>query len=145
MIRRKRIKTTECTICGHSVAGNREVVASAAASFLSYRKLRFYTIKNAPRGCALGARVAGCRSNRASARECARAHSFLSYRKLRFHTIKTLRKDRTAAEWKNVACATRRRRRILLRRILFHRIETHLLRSCLVLTACPAKCAGGHS
>ncbi|MBD9125361.1 MAG: hypothetical protein EGP68_11600 [Lachnospiraceae bacterium] len=35
--------------------------------------------------------------------------------------IKTLREDRTAAEWKNVACATRRRRRILLRRILFHR------------------------
>ena len=32
---------------------------------------------------------------------------------------KTLRADRTAAEWKNVACATRRRRRILLRRILF--------------------------
>ena len=45
---------------------------------------------------------------------------FLSYRKLRFHTIKTLREDRTAAEWKNVACATRCRRRILLRRILFH-------------------------
>ena len=44
---------------------------------------------------------------------------FLSYRKLRFHTIKTLREDRTAAEWKNVACATRRRRRILLRWILF--------------------------
>ena len=31
-----------------------------------------------------------------------------------------LRADRTAAEWKNVACATRRRRRILLRRILFY-------------------------
>ena len=31
-----------------------------------------------------------------------------------------LREDRTAAEWKNVACATRRRRRILLRRILFY-------------------------
>ena len=30
--------------------------------------------------------------------------------------------DRTAAEWKNVACATRRRRRILLRRIHFYRI-----------------------
>ncbi len=30
-----------------------------------------------------------------------------------------LRADRTAAEWKNVACATRRRRRILLRWILF--------------------------
>ena len=45
---------------------------------------------------------------------------FLSYRKLRFHTIKTLREDRTAAERKNVACATRCRRRILLRRILFH-------------------------
>ncbi len=27
--------------------------------------------KNAPRGCALGAKVDGCRSNRASARECA--------------------------------------------------------------------------
>ena len=48
---------------------------------------------------------------------------FLSYRKLRFHTIKTLREDRTAAEWKNVACATRRRRRILLRRILFYVTE----------------------
>ena len=33
--------------------------------------------KNAPRGCALGAGEDGCRSNRASARECARAHSFL--------------------------------------------------------------------
>ena len=31
-----------------------------------------------------------------------------------------LRADRTAAEWKNVACAPRRRRRILLRRILFY-------------------------
>ena len=29
--------------------------------------------------------------------------------------------------------------------ILFHRIETYLLRGCLVLTACSAKCAGGHS
>ena len=29
---------------------------------------------------------------------------------------------RTAAEWKNVACATRRRRRILLRRILFYTV-----------------------
>jgi len=45
---------------------------------------------------------------------------FLSYRKLCFYTDKTLRADRTAAEWKNVACATRRRRRILLRRILFY-------------------------
>ena len=44
---------------------------------LSYRKLRFHTISNAPRGCALGARVDGCRSNRASARECATAHSFI--------------------------------------------------------------------
>ena len=34
------------------------------------------------------------------------------------YEIKTPRTDRTAAEWKNVACATRRRRRILLRRIL---------------------------
>ena len=34
-----------------------------------------------------------------------------------------LREDRTAAEWKNVACATRRRRRILLRRILFYVTE----------------------
>ena len=32
--------------------------------------------KNAPRGCALGAKVDGCRSNRASARECAKTHSF---------------------------------------------------------------------
>ena len=49
--------------------------------FLSYRKLRFHTIINALRGCALGARVDGCRGNRASARECAKAHSFLLYRK----------------------------------------------------------------
>ena len=47
--------------------------------FLSYRKLCFHTIINAPRGCALGARVDGCRGNRASARECAKAHSFLYY------------------------------------------------------------------
>ena len=44
--------------------------------FLSYRKLRFHTTKKTPRGCALGARVDGCRGNRASARECAKAHSF---------------------------------------------------------------------
>ena len=44
--------------------------------FLIVRKLRFHTIINALRGCALGARVDGCRSNRASARECAKAHSF---------------------------------------------------------------------
>jgi len=49
-------------------------------SFLSYRKLCFHTIINALRGCALGARVDG-RGNRASARECAKAHSFLLYRK----------------------------------------------------------------
>ena len=46
------------------------------SALLSYRKLRFHTIINAPRGCVLGARVDGCRSNRASARECALAHSF---------------------------------------------------------------------
>ena len=46
---------------------------------------------HALRGSALGAGVDGCRGV-----------------------------DRTAAEWKNVACATRRRRRILLRRILFY-------------------------
>ncbi|MBD9154250.1 MAG: hypothetical protein EGP94_03985 [Lachnospiraceae bacterium] len=46
---------------------------------------------------------------------------FLCDRKFLSH--KTLRADRTAAEWKNVACATRRRRRILLRRILFYFIE----------------------
>ena len=55
--------------------------------FLSYRKLCFHTIKNASRGCALGARVGSCRGNRASARECAKAHSFL-YRKLCIYTIK---------------------------------------------------------
>ena len=38
----------------------------------------------------------------------------------KFPYDKTLRADRTAAEWKNVACATRRRRRILLRRIPFY-------------------------
>jgi hypothetical protein len=32
--------------------------------------------KKALRGCALGAGVDGCQSNRASARECAKAHSF---------------------------------------------------------------------
>ena len=34
---------------------------------------------------ALGARADGCRSNRASARECAKAHSFLFHKKLRFY------------------------------------------------------------
>ncbi len=58
-------------------------------AFLSYRKLCFHTIKKLRLGCALGAGVDGCRSNRASARECAKAHSFFSsYRKLRFYTIK---------------------------------------------------------
>ena len=45
-------------------------------AFLSYRKLCFHTIKKRRLGCALGAGVDGCRSNRASARECAKAHSF---------------------------------------------------------------------
>ena len=45
-------------------------------AFLSYRKLCFHTIKKLRLGCALGAGVDGCRSNRASARECAKAHSF---------------------------------------------------------------------
>ena len=47
-------------------------------AFLSYRKLCFHTIKKLRLGCALGAGVDGCRSNRASARECAKAHSFLA-------------------------------------------------------------------
>ena len=47
------------------------------SDFIIVWKLRFHTIINAPRGCALGARVDGCRGNRASARECAKAHSFL--------------------------------------------------------------------
>ena len=38
---------------------------------------------------------------------------FLCHRKLRPVTQKRSAKDRTAAEWKNVAKATRRRRRIL--------------------------------
>ena len=54
---------------------------------------------------------------------------FLSYGNEVSYTIKTLREDRTVAEWKNVACATRRRRRILLRRILFHKDGPHR-RSC---------------
>ena len=45
-------------------------------AFLSYRKLCFHTIKKLRLGCALGAGVDGCRSNRASVRECAKAHSF---------------------------------------------------------------------
>ena len=53
--------------------------------------------KNAPRGCALGARVDGCRSNRASARECAKAHSFLLYRKDRLRRSLELKKARTEA------------------------------------------------
>ena len=47
-------------------------------AFLSYRKLCFHTIKKLRLGCALGAGVDGCRSNRASARECALAHSFMN-------------------------------------------------------------------
>ena len=42
---------------------------SWAVFFLSYRKLRFHTIRKAPRGCALGAR------------ECATAHSFFEGQK----------------------------------------------------------------
>ena len=44
-------------------------------SLLSYRKLCFHTIINALRGCALGARVDGCRGNRASARGAVKKHS----------------------------------------------------------------------
>ena len=44
---------------------------------------------------------------------------FLSYGELRFHTTKTLREDRTAAVWKYVAIAPRRRRRISQARFLF--------------------------
>ena len=51
------------------------------SGFIIVWKLRFHTIINALRGCALGARVDGCRGNRASARECAKAHSFLYDRK----------------------------------------------------------------
>ena len=47
--------------------------------------------KNAPRGCALGAKVDGCRSNRASARECAKAHSF-SYDRKFLHSEETILK-----------------------------------------------------
>ena len=47
------------------------------SGFIIVWKLRFHTIINAPRGCALGAVVDGCRGNRASARECVKAHSFL--------------------------------------------------------------------
>ena len=45
-----------------------------------------------------------------------------------------LRADRTAAEWKNVACATRRRRRILLRRILFYVTERETAAEILLET-----------
>ena len=38
--------------------------------------IQCYTIKNAPRGCTLDARVDGCRSNRASAQKYTKAHSF---------------------------------------------------------------------
>ena len=48
----------------------------AKGGFLIHRKLRPMN-QNAPRGCALGAMVDGCRSNRASARESCKQDSFL--------------------------------------------------------------------
>ena len=78
--------TIECTLCEPSIVTNEETEQADVPQnehppvFLSYRKLRFHTIRNAPRGCALGARVDGCRGNRASARECAKAHSFFCAR-----------------------------------------------------------------
>ena len=52
------------------------------ARLLISEKMVSYETKSAPLGCALGAKVDGCQSNRASARECAKAHSFcgLAYR-----------------------------------------------------------------
>ena len=38
--------------------------------------IQCYTIKNAPRGCTLDARVDGCRSSRVSAQKYTKAHSF---------------------------------------------------------------------
>ena len=78
--------TIECTLREPSIVTNEETEQADVPQnehppvFLSYRKLRFHTIRNAPRGCALGARVDGCRGNRASARECAKAHSFFCAR-----------------------------------------------------------------
>ena len=66
---------------------------------LSYRKLRFHTIINAPRGSHCSG-MEECRlRDPPQAENPASQDSFLSYRKLRFYTIKTLREDRTAAEW----------------------------------------------
>ena len=57
----------------------------SVTAFLLYRKYiatlkcesrASYRAKSPGAGCALGAVVCGCKSNRASARECAKAHSF---------------------------------------------------------------------
>jgi len=48
--------TIECTLCEHSIVTNEETEQADVPQnehppvFLSYRKLRFHTIRNAPRG-----------------------------------------------------------------------------------------------
>ena len=64
---------------------------------------------------------------------------FLCHRKLRPMTQKRSAKDRTAAEWKSVAKATRRRRRILSR-ILFLLEEENKMHVGEILQA---DCANG--
>jgi len=54
---------------------------SWAVFFLSYRKLRFHTIKKLRGAAPAGEGVGGCRTTRASARECATAHSFFEGQK----------------------------------------------------------------
>ena len=97
--------TIECTLREPSIVTNEETEQADVPQnehppvFLSYRKLRFHTIRNAPRGSHCSG-MEECRlRDPPQAENPASQDSFLSYRKLRFYTIKTLREDRTAAEW----------------------------------------------
>ena len=85
--------TIECTLCEHSIVTNEETEQADVPQnehppvFLSYRKLRFHTIRNAPRGSHCSG-MEECRlRDPPQAENPASQDSFLSYRKLCFHTI----------------------------------------------------------
>ena len=85
--------TIECTLREPSIVTNEETEQADVPKnehppvFLSYRKLRFHTIRNAPRGSHCSG-MEECRlRDPPQAENPASQDSLLSYRKLRFHTI----------------------------------------------------------
>ena len=87
LMERLRSKMPECgfiVLSGHNeFEYARQAIRQGAFAYLlkpidrqELKDTVFAAMKKMQRGCALGARVDGCRSNRASARECAKAHSF---------------------------------------------------------------------